>query len=130
MVGINIEGVTCDDDEVREWIGNRLDETIGPRRKPMPQAMSPPQMAHHTLFPPLNMPPQSTGLTADIGRAIGLALRTSSSPSGVMPMAIKDAEVVRPYTRDEYGLLMAFVTSFAHATSPASGGILQRQRSN
>jgi hypothetical protein len=108
MVGIDIKGVMCNDDKVREWIGNCLDETINPCRKPMPQAMSPPQMAHHTLFPPLNMPPQSTGLTADIGRAIGLALRTSSSPSGVMPTAIKDAEVVRPYTRDEYGLLMAF----------------------
>jgi hypothetical protein len=130
MVGIDIKGATCDDDEVREWIGNCLDETIGPHRKPTPQAMPPPQMAHHTLFPPQNMAPQSTGLAADIGRAICLALRTSLSPSGVMPTAIKDADVVRPYTRDEYGLLMAFVTSFAHATSPASGGILQRQRSN
>ncbi len=54
------------------------------------------------------MPLQSTGLAVDIGRAIGLALRTSSSPSGVTPTAIKDAEVVRPYTRDEYGLLMTF----------------------
>jgi hypothetical protein len=107
-VGINIKGVTCNDDKVREWIGNCLDETIGPHRKPTPQAIPLPQMAHHTLFPPQNMPPQSTGLAADIGRAIGLALRTSLSPSGVMPTAIKDAEVVRPYTRDEYGLLMAF----------------------
>jgi hypothetical protein len=108
VVRINIEGDMCDDDKVREWIGNCLDETIGPRRKPTPQAMPLPQIAHHTLFSPQNMPPQSTGLAADIGRAIGLALRTSSSPSGVMPMAIKDAEVVHPYTRDEYGLLMAF----------------------
>ena len=70
--------------------------------------MPPPQMAHNTLFPPQNMPPQSTGLAADIRRAIGLALRTSLTPSGVTPTAIKDAEVVHPYTRDEYGLLMAF----------------------
>ena len=40
MVGIDIEDVTCDDDKVREWIKNWLDETIGPRRKPpTPQAM-------------------------------------------------------------------------------------------
>jgi hypothetical protein len=54
------------------------------------------------------MPPQSTSLTMDIGRAIGIALRTLSSPSGVMPTGTKDTKVVQPYTRDEYGLLMAF----------------------
>jgi hypothetical protein len=57
MVGIDIKGVMCGNDEVREWIGNCLDETIGCRRKPTPKAMPPPQMAHHTLFPPQNMPP-------------------------------------------------------------------------
>ena len=127
VVGIDIEGVTCNDDEVREWIKNRLDETIGPCRKPpTPQAMPPPQMA--TPFATQNVSPQSTGLAADIGRAIGLALRTLSAPLGATPTASKDAEVVHPYTRDEYGLLMAFVRLFAHATFPASGGILQPQR--
>jgi hypothetical protein len=54
------------------------------------------------------MPPQSTGLAADIRQAIGIALRTLLSPSGVMPTGTKDTKVVRPYTRDEYGLLMEF----------------------
>ncbi len=61
-----------------------------------------------TPFATQNISPQSTGLAADIGRAIGLALRTLSAPLGATPMASKDSEVVRPYTRDEYGLLMAF----------------------
>ena len=107
VVGIEIEGVTCDDDEVREWSKNRLDETIGPRRKqPTPQAL-PPLQQMATPFTPYQAPPQSTGLAADIGRAIGLALRTASVPSGSAHTA-KDTEVVRPYTKDEYGLLMAF----------------------
>jgi hypothetical protein len=107
VVGIEIEGVTCDDDEVREWSKNRLDETIGPRRKqPTPQAL-PPLQQMATPFAPYQAPPQSTGLAADIGRAIGLALRTASVPSGSAHTA-KDTEVVRPYTKDEYGLLMAF----------------------
>jgi hypothetical protein len=54
------------------------------------------------------MPPQKTGLTADISRAIGIALKTASTPSGVLPTGTKDVDVVPPYTRDEYGLLMVF----------------------
>ncbi len=108
VVGIDIEGITCNDNEVLEWISQRLEKTIGPCRKPAPRAIPPPPMVQHTAFLPPHMPPQCTGLTANIGQAIGIALRTSLSPSGVMPMGTKDTKVVRPYRRDEYGLLMAF----------------------
>ena len=48
VISIEIEGVTCDDDKVREWSKNRLDETIGPHRKqPPPQTMPP--LLHHSL---------------------------------------------------------------------------------
>ncbi len=30
------------------------------------------------------------------------------TPSGVLPTGTKDVDVMRSYTRDEYGLLMAF----------------------
>jgi hypothetical protein len=66
VVRIDIEGVTCDDNEVQQWIGQRLDETMGPCRKPPPMVMHPPPMVHNTAFPPPHMPPQNTGLTADI----------------------------------------------------------------
>ena len=108
VVGIDIDGVTCDADEVREWSKTRLDETIGPRRKqPTPHVVPPLQQM---ATPPAThqAPPQSTGLAADIGRAIGLALRTASVPSGSAHTSKHDTEVVRPYTKDEYGLLMAF----------------------
>ena len=108
VVSIDIEGVTCDDDEVREWIKNRLDETIGPRRKQPPPQTMPPLHTMATPFAINQPPPQSTGLAADIGRAIGLALRTTSVPSGQAHTAKNDTDVVRPYTKDEYGLLMAF----------------------
>jgi hypothetical protein len=39
IVGIDIEGVTCGDNEVQQWIGQRLDETMGPRRKLPPIVM-------------------------------------------------------------------------------------------
>jgi hypothetical protein len=108
IVGINIEGVTYDDDKVQQWIGQHLDETMGPCRKPPPMVMPLPPMVHNTAFSPPHMPPQNTGLAADIGQAIGIALKTASTPSGVLPTGTKDINVVRPYTRDEYGLLMAF----------------------
>jgi hypothetical protein len=85
-----------------------LDETMGPCRKPPPMVMPPPPMVQNTAFPPPHMPPQNTGLAADIGQAIGIALKTASTPSGVLPTGTKDVDVVHPYTRDEYGLLMAF----------------------
>ncbi len=31
VLSINIEPVMCDDDKVREWIGQRLNETMGAR---------------------------------------------------------------------------------------------------
>jgi hypothetical protein len=74
IVGIDIEGVMCDNNEVRQWIGQRLDETMGPCRKPPPMVMPPPPMVHNTAFSPPHMPPQNTGLAADIGQAIGIAL--------------------------------------------------------
>ena len=82
VVSIEIEGETCDNDKVREWSKHRLDETIGPlRNQPPPQTM-PPLQTMATPFATHQAPPQSTGLTADIGRAIGLALRTVSVPPG------------------------------------------------
>jgi hypothetical protein len=66
VVRIDIEDVTCDNDKVRQWIGQHLDETMGPRRKPPPMVMPPPPMVHNTAFPPPHMPPQNTGLAADI----------------------------------------------------------------
>jgi hypothetical protein len=67
VVGIDMEGVTCDNNEVHQWIGQRLDEMMGPHRKLPPMVMPSPPMVHNTAFPPPHMPPQNTGLTADIG---------------------------------------------------------------
>ncbi len=71
VVGIDIKGITCDDDKVREWIGNCLDDTIGPCRKPTPQAMPLPQTpiihySHHKICPPRvrGLPRISDGLSA------------------------------------------------------------------
>ena len=108
VVSIEIEGVTCDDDEVREWSKHRLDEMIGPLRKQPPPQTMPPLQTTATPFATHQAPPQSTGLAADIGRAIGLALRTASVPTGPAHREKNDTEMVRPYTKDEYGLLMAF----------------------
>jgi hypothetical protein len=108
IVRIDIEGVTCDDDEVQRWIGQHLDETMGPCRKPPPIVMPPPPMVHNTAFPPPHRPPQNTGLAADIRQAIGIALKTASTPSRVLPTGTKDIDVMCPYTRDEYGLPMVF----------------------
>ncbi len=108
ILGIETETITCEDDEVRQWISQRLDETMEPHRKPPPMMMPPSQTAHNNAFPPPHMPPQSTGLTANIGRAIGIALKTATTPGGILPMGTKNVEVVRPYTRDKYGLIMVF----------------------
>ncbi len=85
-----------------------MDETMGPCRKPPPMEMPSPPMVHITAFPPPHMPPQNTGLAADIGQAIGIGLKIASTPSGVLPTGTKDIDVMCPYTRDEYGLLMVF----------------------
>jgi hypothetical protein len=53
------------------------------------------------------MLPTNIGLVEDIGRAIGLALRTAT-PAGAMPTATKGTNVVRPYTKDKYALIMGF----------------------
>jgi hypothetical protein len=109
VLGIDVEPEMCNDNEVREWIGQRLDETMGARRK-SPPAMGPPQqvLANSTTFqPPTHMLPTNIGLAKDTGRAIGLALRTAN-PAGAMPTATKRTNVVRPYTKDEYALIMGF----------------------
>jgi hypothetical protein len=62
VVGIDIEGVTCDDDEVQEWISQRLDKTIGPCRKPATQAIPPPPMVQHTAFHHCICPPRVLAL--------------------------------------------------------------------
>ncbi len=49
----------------------------------------------------------TTGLAYDIGRAIGLALKTAT-PAGSMPNATKGINVVRPYTKDNCALIMGF----------------------
>ncbi len=72
--------------------------------------MGPPQqvLANSTTFqPPTHMLPMNIGLAKDIGRAIGLALRTAT-PAGAMPTATKGTDVVRPYTKDKYALIMGF----------------------
>jgi hypothetical protein len=109
ILGIDVEPVTCDDDEVQEWIGQHLDKTMGARGK-SPPAMGPPQqvLANSTTFqPPTHMLPTNIGLAEDIGRAIGLALRPAT-PAGTMPTATKGTNVVRPYTKDKYALIMGF----------------------
>ncbi len=109
ILGIDVEPVTCDDDEVREWIGQRLNETMVAQRK-SPPAMGPPQqvLANSTTYqPPTHMLPKNIGLAEDIGRAIGLALRTAT-PAGAKPTATKGTNVVWPYTKDEYALIMGF----------------------
>ncbi len=70
--------------------------------------MPPPQMALNNAFPSPHMPPQNTGLAANIGQAIGIALKTATTPRGIFPAGTKDVKVVQPYTRDKYGLIMAF----------------------
>ncbi len=70
--------------------------------------MPPPPMVHITAFPPPHMPPQNTGLAADIGRAIGIALKIALTSSGVLPTGTKDVNIMCPHTRDEYRLLMVF----------------------
>jgi hypothetical protein len=102
ILGIVTETITCDNDEVRQWISQHLDETMGPRRKPPPMMMPPPQTAHNNAFQPPHMPPQNTGLATDIGQAIGIALKTATTPGGILPTGTKDIEVVRPYTRNKY----------------------------
>ncbi len=81
---------------------------MGPRRKLPPKMMPPPQTSHNNAFPPPHMPPQNTGLAADIDQAISIALKTAMTPGGISPMGTKDVKVVWPYTRDKYGLIMAF----------------------
>ncbi len=55
----------------------------------------------------MHTPPTTTGLAYDIGRAIGLALKTAT-PAGLMPNATKRTSVVGPYTKDKYALIMGF----------------------
>jgi hypothetical protein len=81
---------------------------MGLCRKLPPMMMPLPQTAHNNAFLPPHMPPQNTGLAADIRQAVGIALKTSTTPGVILPMGTKDVEVVRPYTRGEYGLIMAF----------------------
>jgi hypothetical protein len=109
VLGIETETVTCDNNEVRQWISQRLDETMGPCKKPPPMMMPPPQTAHNNAFPPPHMPPQNTGLTADISQAIGIVLKTATTPGGILPTGTKDVKVVRPYTREKCWLIMAFL---------------------
>jgi hypothetical protein len=49
----------------------------------------------------------NTGLAEDIGRAIGWALKMAT-PTGALPSETKGTEVVRPYTRDEYAVIIGF----------------------
>jgi hypothetical protein len=49
----------------------------------------------------------TTGLAYDIGRAIGLALKTAT-PARPMPNATKGTDVVQPYMKEEYALIMGF----------------------
>jgi hypothetical protein len=108
VLGINIEPVTCNDDKVREWIGQRLNETMGAQQKSPPAMLPPQQVANSITFPPpTHIPPMTTGLAYDIDRAIRLALKTAT-PAGSMPNATKGTNVVRPYTKDEYALIMGF----------------------
>ncbi len=108
LLSIDIEPVTCDDNKVREWTGQRLDKTMGAQQKSPPAMLPPQQVANSITFPPpTHISPTTTGLAYDIGRAIGLALKTAT-PAGLMPNATKGTNVVRPYTKDEYALIMGF----------------------
>jgi hypothetical protein len=49
----------------------------------------------------------NTGLAEDIGRAMGWALKMAT-PTEALPSKTKGTEVVRPYTRDEYAVIMGF----------------------
>jgi hypothetical protein len=46
VLGININPVTCDNKEVREWISQRIDKTIGARWKSPPAILPPQQVAN------------------------------------------------------------------------------------
>jgi hypothetical protein len=85
-----------------------LDEIMGAQRKSPPAMLPPQQVANSITFPPpTHIPPMTTGLAYDIGRAKGLALKTAT-PTGLMPNATKGTNIVRPYTKDEYALIMRF----------------------
>jgi hypothetical protein len=55
----------------------------------------------------MHIPPTTTSLAYDIGRAIRLALKTATL-AGLMPNATKETGIVRPYTKDEYAFIMGF----------------------
>jgi hypothetical protein len=107
VLGIDIEPVTCNNNKVREWIRQCLNKTMGAQQKSPPAMLPPQQVANSITFsPPTHIPPTTTGLAYDIGRAIGLALKTAT-PAGLMPNATKGTNVVWPYTKDE-SLIMGF----------------------
>jgi hypothetical protein len=67
ILGINIDLVTCDNKEVREWISQWIDKAIGTCQKSPPAILLPQQVANSTTFQPMHMPPMNTGLDEDIG---------------------------------------------------------------
>ncbi len=63
VLGINIEPVTCNNNEVREWIGQHLNETMGARQKSPPAMLPPQQVANSITFPPpMHIPPRPQAL--------------------------------------------------------------------
>jgi hypothetical protein len=95
ILGIDIDPVTCADKEVREWISQQINETIGAGRKSPPAILPPQQVANSTTFQPMHLPPMNTGLAKDIGRAIGWTLKMVT-PTGALPNKTKGTEVMRP----------------------------------
>ncbi len=68
VLGININPVTCNDKEVREWISQQIDKAIGPQQKSPPAILPPQQVANSTTFQQTHMPPMNIGLAEDIAK--------------------------------------------------------------
>ncbi len=105
---MELDAVACDDFGMQEWMADHVDETLGPRQKEPPSG--PPPGPPPGVFAPRlqytqHLLPIMGNIGTEIGRALGLALKkTSSMGSGMLE---SDASI-QPYMRDKYACIMAF----------------------
>ncbi len=108
VLPMELDAVACDDFGVQEWMADRVNETLGPRRKePLSGTPLGPPSAVFAPRPqyPQHLLPIMGNIGAEIGQALGLALKTASSMgSGVL----ESDTSIQPYMRDEYACIMAF----------------------
>ncbi len=108
VLAMELNAVACDDFGMQEWMADRADKTLGPRRKEPPSGTPPgpppavfaprPQYPQHSL-------PIMGNIATEIGRALALALKKASSTgSGIL----ESDTSIQTYTRDEYACIMVF----------------------